>query len=111
MTEWKKYDGTDEQIAEMRPGFIFKDGNAEECNKIYTASMFVSNEHIKNHLKNCGVTHYLVTNPHPLADMISQQAQTGQPVWIRIPRDMHFDGLYQGKKGDIGRLINFYFRR
>ena len=33
---------------------------------------------------NKSVSHYLLCNPHPLADMIIRQAQTGQPVWVYI---------------------------
>jgi len=29
-------------------------------------------------------THYLICDPHPLEDMICQQARTGQEVWIKV---------------------------
>ena len=30
------------------------------------------------------ITHYLICNPHPRREMIKQQADTGQPVWVKL---------------------------
>ena len=84
MTEWKKYDGTDEQIAEMmgaEHGFTVRYSDGAE------SRVFAKDEHEFHEdmliFFNKSVSHYLLCNPHPLADMIIRQAQTGQPVWIK----------------------------
>lgn len=85
MSEWKKYEGTDEQIAEMlnaKHGFIYLDKYQAEGSIMHFADFF-DKTHLRNHLETWEVTHYLICNPHPLADMIERQARTGQPVFIR----------------------------
>ena len=82
MTEWKEYTGSDESICEIADaihGVLLR----YKCGKetlIVTAN------------RTWGVclddvTHYLICNPHPLADMICQQARTGRPVWVKEGRD------------------------
>lgn len=93
MTEWKKYEGTDEQIAEIHNsenGFIVRshDGRESYINHI---NIHWTSKRIINYLSTA--THYLICNPHPLKDMISRQAQTGQPVWIKITIDCEYAGL------------------
>lgn len=78
MSEWKEYTGSDEQIAEMHNddnGWIvtFYDGTQSEIHKGYPGKSV--NMH--------AIQKYLICNPHPLADMICQQARTGQPVWVK----------------------------
>ena len=83
MTEWKKYEGTYEQIAEMMSayrGFVLRYADGKESLPYYGDTI-----PIDEILDNWGeFTHYLICNPHPLADMIIRQAQTGQSVWIYI---------------------------
>ena len=78
MSEWKEYTGSDESICEIADaihGVLLR----YKCGKetlIVTAN------------RTWGVclddvTHYLICNPHPLADMICQQARTGQPVLVK----------------------------
>lgn len=69
----------------MRKGFLIKGKSGVDCDLIRYFNGFVSTEHLKSYLEQVKVTHYLIINPHPLADMIYQQARTGQPVWIRLP--------------------------
>jgi len=90
--EWKKYTGSDEQIAEMRiGGFITRDINGVESN-IRQTNDFVSGDAHKNYLKYEKITHYLICNPHPLADMICQWARTGQPVYYRARHNHDITG-------------------
>lgn len=81
--EWIEYTGSDEQIASMSEGFIFRDKNGEQCSLIKKGCDFVSHEHLRNYLSGCAAKEYLICQPHPLADMICQQARTGQPVWVK----------------------------
>lgn len=90
MTEWKKYDGTDEQIVEMlthSTGFIV------DSERLYSLGKTILRmepdelniDWLKADLSMYGdVKAYLLCNPHPLADMICRQAQTGQPVYVRV---------------------------
>lgn len=59
--KWEIYTGSDEQIDEINE-----------------ADDYITRLDKNRH------TEYLICKPHPLADMICQQAQTGQPVWIKV---------------------------
>jgi len=85
--EWIEYTGSDEQIDEMKNatnGFVFrykfKTGNIEQSQtyNVLWNSMLQT-------VTAAYITHYLICEPNPNADMICQQARTGQPVWVRIP--------------------------
>lgn len=87
MSEWKKYEGTDEQIAEMlnaEHGFVVKTEFPSIFNHVVNTSnikgLFYT---IKTNLACNRATHYLTCDPHPLADMIKRWAETGQPVWVK----------------------------
>ena len=79
--QWVKYDGSDEQIAEIFSAndvlFRFKYRPDRLKSSIF-------NSDINLYLKI--VTEYLICDPHPYADMICQWARTGQPVWIRVTK-------------------------
>lgn len=86
MNEWKEYTGSNEQIAEMQNsyyGFLLKLN--EKIKGIYRKNDLSS---IEGKMVLPGfrheITHYLICNPHPLADMIIRQAQTVQPVFMKI---------------------------
>lgn len=78
MSEWEVYTGSDEQIAELNMSNFFllklKDN---------AISYVLQPPLIMSEMDNEVTTHYLICNPHPLADMICQQARTGQPVWVK----------------------------
>ena len=83
--QWVKYDGSDEQIAEIenvKNGWlvIFYDGTQSEIHKGYPGKSV--NMH--------AIQKYLICNPHPYADMICQWARTGQPVWVRPKKPYEF---------------------
>lgn len=97
MTEWKEYTGSDEQIAEMNKalcGFVlrYSSGIQTEIFKrigssyigeyIDSRRRLLSGSNLKEVLDKHKITNYLICNPHPLADMICQQAMTGQSVWV-----------------------------
>lgn len=78
MTEWKEYTGSDDQIAEIKAninGYIVRDALGMLSSRVRVA------------FDSDGVEilpfEYLICDPHPLVDMICQQARTGQPVWVR----------------------------
>ena len=80
MTEWIKYTGSDEQIAEIKNasnGYLLRSsyGTVKANTEIFTSDL---NDFL------VVSTHYLICNPSPLADMICQQARTGQPVYSRM---------------------------
>lgn len=83
MTEWKKYDRSDDQIAELRnawetTGLIvkWKDGESDPLNK-HTGSVDFWYE-----LHDAQFTHYWIIPDDPLREMKARQAMTGQPVWV-----------------------------
>lgn len=89
MSEWKEFTGSPEQTKELWDadnGYIlrFSDKVNDRIRIAKDAWLTVSdfNSHCK---KVTNVTHYLICNPHPLEDMICQQARTGQEVWVLEP--------------------------
>lgn len=96
--EWTAYTGSDEQIAEMRQsehGFVcrnnetgsgilsIKYGQLFSDQSEYPILNAMWKGSLKLFIDTNNTTHYLICDPHPLADMICQQARTGQPVWVR----------------------------
>lgn len=79
MTNWIEYTGSDEQIAEIKStknGYVLRKANGKEI-------VFVSIQYRPN-LEN--VTHYWTIPEDPLREMKIRHAQTGQPVWVRVPQ-------------------------
>ena len=73
MSEWKVWEGSTEQFDEINKSFsehgvLFRLDTGKDIEPYYSFTKRI-------------FTHYLICNPHPLADMICQQARTGQPVW------------------------------
>ncbi len=106
--QWVKYDGSDEQIAEIRQsihGFIAR--NTSSLSSIMSVKLnqlFISGQKnpylpelfgnkVSVFLNYNNTTHYLICNPHPYADMIRQWAKTGQPVWVKTFIDGSYTGL------------------
>ena len=98
MTEWKEYTGSDGQIAEMRQsehGFVARNtSSVSSIMSIKLNQLFISGQKnpylpelfgnkVSEFLNYNNTTHYLICDPHPLEDMICQQARTGQPVWVK----------------------------
>lgn len=83
MSEWKEYTGSDEQLAELikaENGLLIKLNTMIGRDK---SRMVDSYDELVDLGYENFVTHYLICSPHPLADMICQQARTGQPVYIQ----------------------------
>lgn len=87
MTEWKKFTGLHEQIDEMwntKNGYLVRSPEGANDRIRYAQQRRPDFNEFAQH---CGeashVTEYLICNPHPLADMIKQWADTGQPVYIK----------------------------
>ena len=83
MSKWKEYNGSPEQIA-----VIFQPKLQVAIKTITNRVFLLLNNTMKSDwlydVEYCKtVREYLICNPHPLADMICQQARTGQPVWVR----------------------------
>lgn len=77
MSEWIEYTGSDEQIREI---------THNECalmltsGKVRLKSYFFVYD-LEDVLKV--ITHYLIAEPHPYADLIKIWADTGCPVWYK----------------------------
>lgn len=92
MSEWVKYTGAEEQLDAMltsQDGFIVDSSDSvfSRRSRIRFEPSEENKEWLKGLLSNGGVQKYLICEPHPLADMIGQQADTGQPVWVLYPED------------------------
>ena len=87
--EWIEYTGSEDQIKEIKSasnGVIFE----------YVGSFGIDTSvfkyakdkyHIDNRLENKAIAKYLICQPHPYADLIKIWADTGCPVWCRVPLD------------------------
>ncbi len=83
MAEWKRYTGAPEQIKEMLEaphGFLTRGAN-DSGETVIIPSWTVP--WLKKTPDNpiWKMEEYLICEPHPLAEMICSQAQTGQPVY------------------------------
>ena len=79
MSEWTRYEGTDEQIEEMRNaehGFI-----TSNTSPIWNKQVVPNREAVIKLMSEAD--QYLICDKHPRADMIERWARTGQPVWWR----------------------------
>ena len=88
MSEWKDYMGSEEQLKEImccKKGFALKADNGVCATAIFGIWPLFGKLELKRYLSVRGTTHYLICNPHPLEDMICQQARTGQEVWVLEP--------------------------
>lgn len=98
MSEWIKYTGSDEQIDEIMKctGFIV-DSQYSVFKAVSTfRSVHKSDKRwLIDHFSEYDVKQYLICNPHPLADMICQQARTGQPVWVKEGIDCMKPFIYE----------------
>jgi len=78
MSEWKEWNGRDEQIAEIKNtknGYIVRRKSGEEV-------CFLS---IEYKCRYDDVVSYWIIPDDPLREMKIRQALTGQPVWMRRP--------------------------
>lgn len=98
MSEWIKFDGRDEHIAEIknnRNGYIVRGTNLSNRIRVAFDLSGIDTDNFE----------YLICNPHPLADMIIRWAQTGQPVWVKAPEGSWGMRNHQ----EIGRNAEFVF--
>ena len=101
MSEWKKYTGSDEQIAEIssaKNGFVcrnnetdsgiltIKYGQLFSDQSDYPILNAMWNGSLKRFVETNNTTHFWLIPDDPLREMKIRQAQTGQPVWTRKKR-------------------------
>ena len=82
MSEWIKYDGSDEQIEEIlnsKNGFSYIRDTGDKDIKVYLSPL--TKTYLIGLLSDC--KQYLINNQHPYADLIKIWADTGCPVWVR----------------------------
>lgn len=82
MSEWKEYEGSDEQIEEIfnAGGYVYRNDKGYESSILMAVG---KREELISELNDDNVTHYLICKKHPLANMIERWARTGQPVYWR----------------------------
>ena len=98
MSEWIKYDGSDKQIREIKSAksyLVMGIDIGEECSRFVSGPLVWvdTSDHIdqriraqsnlKEQMEASNVTHYLICQPHPYADLIKIWADTGCPVYWR----------------------------
>jgi len=80
MSEWQTFTGAPEQflaLSEARHGVIVK-GMSEPV-------PMTDLQELTDYFREYDTKEFLICNPHPLEDMICQQARTGQEVWVLEP--------------------------
>lgn len=87
MSEWIEYTGSDEQIRQIKAaknGFMVRgDFYPKVDDLIFNGFNVVS----KAIFDTCS-THFLLCQPHPYADLIKIWADTGCPVYIKLPEKL-----------------------
>ena len=89
MSEWIKYDGSDEQIEEIlnsKNGFSYIRDTGDKDIKVYLSPL--TKTYLIGLLSDC--KQYLINNQHPYADLIKIWADTGCPVWVRPTKPYEF---------------------
>ena len=116
-TTWTVYTNSDEQIAEIsssKNGFVcrnnetdsgvltIKYGQLFSDQSEYPILNATWNGSLKRFVETNNTTHYWIISDDPLRDMKIRQAQTGQPVWIKMKSSTYwviamrgFDLIYQ----------------
>jgi len=108
------------QIAEMRQsehGFVARNtSSVSSIMSIKLNQLFISGQKnpylpelfgnkVSEFLNYNNTTHYLICDPHPLEDMICQQARTGQEVYIKVTKQCLDKDRYQFVEVCIGHSI------
>lgn len=84
-TNWTKYTGSDEQIAEIENNnVVFRYIGGRES--IRAERKFDSYDRKY-------ISHYWIIPDDPLREMKIRQAQTGQPVWVRYSKQSEYAAL------------------
>jgi len=85
-TEWKEYNGSDEQIAEIsnaKHGYILRGEYKPGTEACFTYSDKIHDYFVLDGpIKNYNVDYWIIPDD-PLREMKVRQARTGQPVWVR----------------------------
>ena len=117
MSEWKKYSSGDEQIAEIsssKNGFVCRNNETDSGILTIKYGQLFSDKSeypilnamwsgsLKRFVETHKTTHYWIISDDPLREMKIRQAQTGQPVWIKMKSSTYwviamrgFDLIYQ----------------
>ena len=97
MSEWIKYDGSDEQIEEIlnsKNGFSYIRDTGDKDIKVYLSPL--TKTYLIGLLSDC--KQYLINNQHPYTDLIKIWADTGCPVWVKVTKRndwvRYIDGVY-----------------
>lgn len=98
MAKWVEYTGSDEQIAEIKKAksYAIRGIDVAEICSQYVLGPYMwfdtsrhpdprlrSRNNLKEELECSNVTHYLICEPHPYADIIKIWAETGCEVWVK----------------------------
>lgn len=112
MSEWKEFTGSEDQIHEMIAAdeWIVKyiHSTAPECTKISEINMGVPFYH---EIEGYVVKEYLICNPHPLEDMICQQARTGQDVFVHIAGTIYANYIAHRAAQDMDYFHSYYNKK
>lgn len=85
MSEWKEFTGSPEQIEEIqnsKHGYCVRMADEEGA---ASCLVFYGDSQLGRLKTDTAIFQYLIAEPHPLEDMICQQARTGQEVWVLEP--------------------------
>ena len=115
MSEWIKYDGSDKQIREIKSAksyLVMGIDIGEECSRFVSGPLVWvdTSDHIdqriraqsnlKEQMEASNVTHYLICQPHPYADLIKIWADTGCEVWVKEGKSHRQPFIYVTDKPD-----------
>ena len=99
MSNWVTYTGSDEQIAEIssaKHGFVCRNNETDSGILTIKYGQLFSDKSeypilnamwsgsLKRFVETHNTTHYWIISDYPLREMKIRQAQTGQPVWVRV---------------------------
>lgn len=93
MSDWISYDNTQQQIDEINKstlshGYALRYSNGYMTCKLHTIISLPLDDKVQGvsgHLPS----HYLICDPHPIINVMYQQATLGCPVYLKSPWSLH----------------------
>ena len=126
MSEWKEFTGSPEQIEEIqnsKHGFVARNtSSVSSIMSIKLNQLFISGQKnpylpelfgnkVSEFLNYSNTTHYLICDPHPLEDMICQQARTGQDVFVHIAGTIYANYIAHRAAQDMDYFHSYYNKK
>lgn len=111
MSEWKEFTGSPEQIEEIqnsKHGYCVRMADEEGA---ASCLVFYDDSQLDRLKTDTAIFQYLIAEPHPLEDMICQQARTGQDVFVHIAGTIYANYIAHRAAQDMDYFHSYYNKK